>query len=117
MNAETNQDHPIWIYMTATQKRQAREIVRKLLEAKLIACANFHENWTSMYWWNDQIQEDRETIIIAKSMRSQFSHIEKTVLEHSDYECPCIIALPMVEGHLPYLDWLKNQVKVATSYT
>ena len=108
---QSDRDQAIWIYMTAAHKRQARNLIRELLKARLIACANFTEQWTSMYWWQGEIQEDRETVIIAKSVQSKFLEIEAKVLELSSYECPCIIAVPIVSGHQPYLQWLEDQTR------
>lgn len=97
---------PIWVYMTASHKREARILVHALLKEKLIACANFKEQWVSVYQWEGEIVENRETVIIAKSQRHKFETIETRVKEILSYDCPCIIAMPIIAGHAPYLEWL-----------
>lgn len=103
-------DQPIWIYMTASHKRDARNLVRHLLETRLIACANFTEQWSSMYRWKDKVVEERETIIIAKSVHGHFEEIQAKVSVFLGYECPCILALPIVNGYPAYLDWLQKMI-------
>ena len=108
-SAEQAHDQPVWVYMTTCHKRDARILARELLESRLVACVNFLERWTSMYRWKGEIHEDRETVLIAKSRMSLFGKIETHVKKTSSYECPCIIAIPIVAGHRPYLDWLEEQ--------
>lgn len=111
---KSDKDQPIWVYMTTTHKRDARILARRLLEAKLVACVNFLERWTSMYRWKGEIHEDRETVLIAKSKMRHFENIEKHVKETSSYDCPCLIAIPIIAGHRPYLQWLEEETNTSS---
>jgi len=108
---DSSPDQPIWVYMTTSHKRDARILARNLLEARLVACVNFMERWTSMYRWKDEVHEDRETVLFAKSKMAHFKKIEEHLKETSSYECPCLIAIPIIAGHQPYLNWLDEQTK------
>jgi uncharacterized protein involved in tolerance to divalent cations len=41
-----------------------------------------------MYWWNDEICKVSESLILIKTVQSNFQKIIKTVKEHHDYDIP-----------------------------
>lgn len=96
----------IWVYITAPNKEEAKNIARELVKSKLIACANILDGLESIYHWEGQIQEDQEALIIAKTKKDNFAKIEESVKSLHSYSCPCIIALPIIQGHNPYLNWI-----------
>lgn len=94
--------------MTASSKEEAKKIAKSLLEDKLIACANIIDKVDSLYWWEDQIQEDSEVSIIAKTHKSRFDEINTKVKSLHSYSCPCVIALPITDANPDYAKWLKG---------
>lgn len=101
---------PTLIYITASGREEAILLARELLGKKLVACANVIDNVHSYYWWNGEIDENRESVIIVKTMST---HVEKVIevvkAEHS-YECPAIIAVPIISGNEDYIEWMKKQI-------
>ena len=55
------------VYMTTENKDQAREIGRVLVQERLAACVNIIDGMNSIYWWEGKVQEDNETVMIAKT--------------------------------------------------
>ena len=104
-------DEFYWVYMTAADKDEARAIGRGLLEARLAACVNIIDHMSSMYWWQGEIQEDGETILIAKTRKAHFPALMEKVKALHSYECPCIIALPIRDGFPDYLQWLAKETE------
>ena len=97
------------IYITAGNMDEARAIGRALVSDRLAACVNIIDNMNSMYWWQGEIQDDREVIIIAKTNESLVPEvIEKAKSMHS-YDCPCVVSLPIVNGNKEFLEWVKNE--------
>jgi periplasmic divalent cation tolerance protein len=68
----------------------------------------------SIYRWEDKVETSSEVVLIAKSQSDLFKQIEARVKELHPYECPCIVAWPIVAGHQPYLDWLAGETTVRT---
>ena len=100
-----------FIYMTAGDKAEAKKIASELVASKLAACVNILGNMNSVYMWQGEIQEDSEVVLIAKTTRACVPQlVEKVKLLHS-YDCPCIVSLPVLDGHQPFLDWIEAQVK------
>ena len=95
------------VLMTASTKEGAVRIVRTLLEERLIACANIMDHVSSFFWWQGKIEEKKEVLVIMKSHESLFKKLSKRVMELHSYDTPEILALPIVNGSLSYLDWMK----------
>lgn len=100
-----------FIYMTAGSKTEAQKIGKALVESRLAACVNILDNMQSIYRWEQEIQQDTEVVLIAKTTDSLISQlIEKVIALHS-YDCPCIVSLPISDGYPPFLDWIQAEVK------
>jgi periplasmic divalent cation tolerance protein len=99
-----------FVYMTAGDLDEARKIGKTLVESGLAACVNILDSMKSIYRWKGEIQEDAEVVMIAKTTESKIPQlIEKVKAVHS-YECPCIVCLPVADGHKPFLDWIAAEV-------
>jgi periplasmic divalent cation tolerance protein len=96
------------VIMTASNREEAVNIVRTLLEERLIACGNIVESVSSFFWWKGKIEEEKEALAIMKSSEKLFKKLSKRVTELHSYDVPEILALPIVDGSSSYLDWLKN---------
>ena len=96
-------------YMTAGSKDEARKVGRELLESKLAACVNIIDNMNSMYMWEDALQDDQEVVLIAKTTEERMpALIEKVKAAHS-YECPCVLAIPVVHGNPEFIAWIRKE--------
>ena len=93
------------IYSTAANKKQARKIVKKMIEEKLIACANIFPI-TSIYRWRGNIVEKKEIAIIMKTKSTLFNKVQETIKDLHSYEVPEIILLNITKGEQKYLKWI-----------
>jgi periplasmic divalent cation tolerance protein len=99
------------IYITAGNKDEAVMIGKSLISDRLAACVNIIENMYSMYMWDGKLQDDKETILIAKTTKERVTDlIEKVNALHS-YDCPCIVTLPVSDGNPAFLKWVANEVQ------
>lgn len=99
-----------WIYMTAGSMDEARRIGRHLVESRLAACVNMFEKMNSMYMWDGQLQDDQETVIIAKTTAERVSQLIESVKDMHSYDCPCIVCLGVEDGNPAFLDWIVGEV-------
>lgn len=58
-------------YITAPTKTEAKEIVMELLERQLVACANILPGVESYYVWDEEIQKEKEVVIILKTQQKK----------------------------------------------
>ena len=95
-----------FIYVTAPDKTAALKIGRTLVEERLAACANVFDGMTSVYRWQGKVQEDGEAVLIAKTHEELVPALTDRVRALHSYECPCVVALRVVGGSEPFLDWI-----------
>ena len=67
------------VYMTAGSPEEARRIGAALVEDRLAACVNIIDGMHSIYRWEGKLQQDQETILIAKTTRDRLPVLIETV--------------------------------------
>jgi periplasmic divalent cation tolerance protein len=93
-------------YLTAGSRDEALRIARALVEERLAACCNLIEGMTSIYRWQDEIQEDAEVVVIAKTRAELVERLTARVQALHSYDVPCVVALPIGGGNPAFLDWI-----------
>lgn len=102
----------MYVYVTTGDVDEARKIGRAAVERRLAACANVISGIDSIYWWQGKVEETEETVLILKTMADRLKELTELVTELHAYECPCIEAWPITDGHRPFLDWIAREVQV-----
>ena len=97
------------VYITTSDTAEAVSIGRDLVERRLAACANVHGPVTSIYRWQDEIQQDQETVLIAKTTLDLVERVTERVVEIHSYECPCVVSVPITGGYSPFLEWINAE--------
>jgi periplasmic divalent cation tolerance protein len=87
----------------------ARLVAQKLLESRLVACANILASCTSLYHWQGNIEQADEVPLLLKTTRDAYPALEKLLRELHPYELPEIIAVPVVAGLAEYLGWVEKE--------
>ena len=98
------------VYVTAPEK-EAAALARTLVEERLAACVNLVPGIRSFYWWQGKIEEDPEVLCIMKTQSRLFEALRDRVRALHSYEVEEIIALPIIAGNQPYLDWIKENTR------
>ena len=100
-----------FIYITAGTLDEARKIGRELVSKRLAACVNILDNMRSMFWWEGDVQEEKEVILIAKTKETLVPAVIEKVKSMHSYECPCVVSLGITDGNKPFLDWIAAETK------
>jgi len=100
---------PLFIYITAKDKTQAKKIGTALVREKLAACVNILDKIESIYFWENKLCEDREAVLIAKTIDLRLNRLVKRVKELHTYKVPCIVALPIRGGNKDFLKWIGSE--------
>ena len=98
------------LYVTCSNRAEARNIAHTLLGEKLIACGNITENVTSLYRWGGSLEESHETTLLVKTRADKSSEVIARIKQLHRYDCPCIVAWPIVDAYEPYLRWIDEQL-------
>lgn len=99
----------IVVFITAPGEEEAARISYALVEARLAGCVNILKGIRSVYRWEGRIEDEGEVLMIAKTRRELFEPLAKKVKELHHYTVPEVIAFPIVEGSVDYLNWLKEE--------
>lgn len=102
-----------FVYITTGSREEARRIGRALVEERLAACVNILDGMNSFYWWEGAVQDDQETVLVAKTRDRLLERLTARVRELHSYDCPCVVALPIEGGNPAYLDWLAAETEGA----
>ncbi len=97
------------VLVTAASRSQAEAIARALLTAKLAACVNLFPVH-SLYVWQGNLETSDEWQLVIKTDLAKFADLESQIRALHSYEVPEIIALPIVAGSQPYLNWIGGQM-------
>lgn len=97
------------VYVTARDRAEAEALARRTVEKGLAACANVLGEIRSFYRWDGEIRNDSECAVIFKTRTAMFEALKDEIVAAHSYECPCVVALPLIDGSAPYLAWLGEQ--------
>jgi len=100
----------IVIFVTCANKEEAKRIATGLIKNKLAACVNIIDKIESFFWWQGKIDTAREVLLIIKSRKAKLAKVIKLVKSLHSYAVPEIIALPIISGYKPYLNWIDDSV-------
>ena len=99
-----------FFYITAPNKKEAEQIAKKLLDKKLIACANVISNVRSYFVWKNKVQNLKEIIICGKTTSKNQKKIIQIVKSLHSYSVPCVIFFDIKNGNRDFLKWIKQSV-------
>lgn len=101
----------VWIYVTAASQEEGMRLARALVGERLAACANVLDGMTSVYWWEGEVQEEREVALVAKTRAELVEAVVQRVKRLHSYRCPCVVALPVVSGNPDFLAWVREETR------
>lgn len=99
----------IQVQMTFPTAESAEATASRLVDERLAACAQILEPIQSVYVWKEKRESTREILVFAKTKAELFDRLVETVKEIHPYECPQIVALPIVAANKDYLVWIDEQ--------
>ena len=78
----------LWVYITAGEMEEAQRIGRTLVEKRLAACVNLVDKMHSIYWRENDIQEDSEVVMIAKTKATLLPQLVQQVKTAAQLRVP-----------------------------
>jgi len=99
------------IYTTINDEQYARKIASFLIQEQIVACVNIIPEIESIYRWKGRIEEEKEIILIAKTVDENVKKAINRIKELHTYETPDIIAIPIIDGNNEYLDYIKRETE------
>jgi periplasmic divalent cation tolerance protein len=106
---EARMSQVLFVYVTASDASEAERIGEAVVDERLAACANVLDGMRSIFRWEGSVHKGREAILILKTREDLLEALKERVVELHSYDLPCVVALPIADGHAPYLDWIVTE--------
>lgn len=105
------------VLTTVGSEDAAERLVRALLDERVIACGTALPGARSLYRWQGAIADDREVVLLLKTVPGRLPDLVRAFTRHHPYEVPELLALPVADGAAPYLAWLAAAVAPSSAPT
>ena len=99
------------LYITVADHAAGRSLARRLVEERLAACAHLLPLGQSFYWWEGELVESGEMVLLAKTRADLAQTTIETIAGWHDYDCPCVLSLAVDSGWPPFLEWISQETK------
>lgn len=104
----------IVVFMTAPDGEVAGRIAHTLVEENLVACVNIVPGLRSVYRWEGKLCDDAEVLCVCKTRAERFAAVRDRISSLHPYSVPEIIAVPLIAGSTPYLEWVAQSTLAKT---
>lgn len=99
------------VFVTAATAEEAERLGRIIVESRLAACANILHGIRSVFRWENKINVENECLMLIKTTLERYPELEAVIRRHHSYTIPEIIALPVIAGSAPYLEWVREETR------
>ena len=96
------------IYTTCPDGATGEAIAEALVGGNLAACVNLVPGLTSLYQWEGQMERATEVLLMVKTTALLYPQVQEAIRARHPYNLPEIIAVPLMQGYAPYLDWIRQ---------
>lgn len=89
-------------------------MARQLVETYQAACVNVYE-CRSFYQWDGKFQDSKEWSLVIKTAPEKCREICETLVSNHPYQTPAILYNDQILGLKPFVNWMKDQLKIPFS--
>ena len=93
------------ISTTVASEAEGVEMVRTLVEERLVACGNVL-HCRSVYFWEGRVQDEPECVVLLKTRAARAATEERRLAELHPYSTPAILRLPVLAANRDYVAWV-----------
>jgi periplasmic divalent cation tolerance protein len=101
----------VQVQFTIDDETARDAIVDDLLRRRLVACAQMLGPVTSRYWWDGEISEAREWLVVCKTAPGRVDEVVETIRARHPYDVPEIVVGEVTGGLGAYLDWIDAETR------
>lgn len=99
------------IYSTFGKVEDAKKVGKKLVEERYAACVNVIPEIYSFYWWKGKLEDDKESLLIAKTTMDRADDAVRKIKDMHPYELPAILVIPLSKAPKEFEDYVRDEVK------
>ena len=98
--------HIYLVLMTCPDRESSVVLARSALDRKLVACVNLIPSIGSMYFWDNELVEEEEFLLLAKTTEENLISLESLWVSSHPYDVPEIVVLQANRANESYEKWL-----------
>jgi len=98
------------VLTTTATEDEAQAMSRDLVHNRLAACVQ-RLKMSSVYEWNNVIEESGEILLLIKTTVERYEAVEAWISAHHSYRVPEILMLPAPRGSAAYLEWVAQRTR------
>lgn len=107
MMPKNKPEHPYSVaFVTVPDEKSGRELANGILQSRFAACVNILPGMTSLYWWEEKIEEAKECLLVIKTRTNLMPELIAFVRSQHSYSIPEVISWQISAGNEDYLTWL-----------
>jgi periplasmic divalent cation tolerance protein len=95
------------VVLSIAPASEAGDLARYLVDRHLAACVNVM-SVQSFYRWEGTVHHEPEELLIIKTTADLTEQVTVAICSHHSYLVPEVIALQIIGGSAPYLDWVRE---------
>lgn len=99
------------VVTTTDSAEEAERLARRAVEAHLAACVQVVGPVRSVFRWEGVVAVESEWQVVAKTAADRVADLTAVLVAEHSYDVPEVIAVPVVDGHRPYLDWVVEETR------
>lgn len=99
------------VLTTTSNEGEAEGLADAIVRAKLAACVQVLPPMTSVYWWGDDMQKEKEHLLLIKTLPEKYEELESFIQSNHSYDVPEIVALDSERVSEAYLAWMKSYLE------
>ncbi|MCB1023215.1 MAG: divalent-cation tolerance protein CutA [Acidobacteria bacterium] len=100
----------IVVLTTTPTELEAESLAKKIIEAKLASCVQVLPKMKSFYFWEGELKQEAEYLLLIKTLDEKFPKLEEFIKENHSYELPEVVALKAERISQRYLDWISESI-------
>ena len=98
------------VYVTVRDEDEGLFIAQKVVEKRLVACANLYPHIKSVFNYQNQIQIQDEAVLLLKTTAQTYDKLERFIIKIHSYDDPCVLRLPIEGGAADFMSWINDTV-------
>ena len=99
------------VLTTTPNGEEAEKLACKLVEEKLAACVQIIPQMTSVYFWEGEVRNEREHLLLIKTLPEKWDELCEFINSNHSYDVPEIVAIPAERVSDGYANWLADYLK------
>jgi periplasmic divalent cation tolerance protein len=99
------------IYAVFPTAGEGHDVCRKLLQERLIACANRMPMVISHFRWEGEIEAKEEHPVLFKTSPARADAAMKRIAALHRYDVPAIVRLSTEAAYAPFAEWVAAETK------